>query len=92
MSLKKYLFLAAVTLAVLVSCCGIGGQEESWRQLLSESDRMASIQEWEPATEYAIKALSAADLTDGGKSLVLCRLASLDIMTWRDAQGWEHAV
>ncbi|MBQ9463501.1 MAG: response regulator transcription factor [Bacteroidales bacterium] len=53
---------------------------------------MASIQEWEPATEYAIKALSAADLTDGGKSLVLCRLASLDIMTWRDAQGWEHAV
>lgn len=92
MSLKKYLFLAAVTLAVLASCRGIGGQEESWRQLLSESDRMASIQEWEPATEYAIKALSAADLTDGGKSLVLCRLASLDIMTWRDAQGWEHAV
>ena len=92
MSLKKYLFLAAVTLAVLASCRGIGGQEESWRHLLSESDRMASIQEWEPATEYAIKALSAADLTDGGKSLVLCRLASLDIMTWRDAQGWEHAV
>ena len=92
MSLKKYLFLAAVTLAVLASCRGIGGQEESWRQLLSESDRLASIQEWEPATEYAIKALSAADLTDGGKSLVLCRLASLDIMTWRDAQGWEHAV
>ena len=92
MSQKKYLFLAAVTLAVLASCRGIGGQEESWRHLLSESDRMASIQEWEPATEYAIKALSAADLTDGGKSLVLCRLASLDIMTWRDAQGWEHAV
>ena len=92
MSLKKYLFLAAVTLAVLASCRGIGGQEESWRQLLSESDRLASIQEWEPATEYAIKALSAADLTDGGKSLVLCRLASLGIMTWRDAQGWEHAV
>lgn len=28
----------------------------------------------------------------GGRSLALSRLAALDIITWRDAQGWEHAV
>ena len=92
MSLRKSLFIVAAAFTLLASCREIGGKEESWRQLLSESDRMASVQEWEPATEYAIKALSAEDLPVGGKSLVLSRLASLDIMTWRDAQGWEHAV
>jgi DNA-binding CsgD family transcriptional regulator len=92
MSLKQLFLLTAGTLVALASCHGIGGKEESWRELLSESDRMASMQEWEPATEYALKALSAPDVTDGGKSLCLSRLAALDIMTWRDAQGWEHAI
>lgn len=82
MGLKELLFLTAGSLAIAVS----------WRDLLTESDRLAALQEWEPATEYVIKALSAKDLTEGGKSLALSRLASLDIMTWRDAQGWEHAV
>ena len=36
--------------------------------------------------------MSAPDLTDGGKSFCLSRLAALDIITWRDAQGWEHAL
>ena len=81
----------AGALVLLVSSCR-GGKEDSWRDLLSESDRLASMQEWESATEYALQALSASDLTGGGKSLALSRLASLDIMTWRDAQGWEHAL
>ena len=81
----------AGALVLLVSSCS-RGKEDSWRDLLSESDRLASMQEWESATEYALQALSAADLTGGGKSLALSRLASLDIMTWRDAQGWEHAL
>lgn len=93
MSFRELLLLAAGALMTIVSSCSGGaGEEDSWRELLAESDRLASMQEWEPATEYAIKALSAGDLPDGGKSLALSRLASLDIMTWRDAQGWEHAV
>ena len=75
----------------MVSSCYVNGKEDSWRELLAESDRLASMQEWESATEYAIKALSMSDLA-GSKALALSRLASLDIMTWRDAQGWEHAV
>lgn len=77
---------------MMASCGGGVGKYESWRGLLEESGRLAALKEWEPATEYAIKALSASDLTEGGKSLALSRLASLDIMTWRDAQGWEHAL
>ena len=91
MRFSKLLFLAVGVLTAITSCRN-GGEEESWRGLLAESDRLAARQEWESATEYAIKALSASDLTQGGKSLALSRLASLDIMTWRDAQGWEHAV
>ena len=91
MKLRKILFIAAGALALMVSCRS-GGEDDSWRWLLAESDRLAARQDWEPATEYAIKALSASDLTQGGKSLALSHLASLDIMTWRDAQGWEHAV
>lgn len=82
----------ALALALVAGCRSGAGKEDSWRELLAESDWMASLQDWEPATELALKALSAPDLTDGGKSLVLSHLASLDIMTWRDSQGWEHAV
>lgn len=91
--MKKLLLalVALVTVLSAVSCRG-GGGEESWRSLIEESDRLAAGQDWEQATEYALKALSAPDLTDGGKSLCLSRLAALDIITWRDAQGWEHAV
>ena len=79
-------------LALLVSCRTAVQEEGAWRELLSESRRMASLKQWESATDYAIKALSSNNLDDGAKSLVLSHLASIDIMTWRDAQGWEHAV
>ena len=84
--------LAAFVIVLSAASCQGNGGEESWRSYLSESDRLAAGQDWEQATEYALKALSAPDLTDGGKSLCLSRLAALDIITWRDAQGWEHAV
>lgn len=91
MRFRELLLLVAGALIMASSCRGGAGEGDSWRELLAESDRLATLQEWEPATEYAIKALSASDLTGAGKSLALSRLASLDIMTWRDAQGWEHA-
>ena len=92
MKLRNLLFLAVGTLTVFVSCQLNRGGTDSWSALLSHSDRLAAAQDWEQATEYAIKALQANDLTEGGKSLCLSRLAALDIITWRDAQGWEHAV
>ena len=92
MNFRKLLFLIAGTLTIFASCRNISGQDDSWRELIAESDRLAALQEWEPATEYAIQALSASDLTAGEKALALSRLAALDIMTWRDAQGWEHAI
>lgn len=91
MNIREILFLLAGTVLLTLSSCRTGGKEDSWDELLQESDRLASLQEWEPATEYALKALSAGKTT-GDRSLALSRLASLDIMTWRDAQGWEHAV
>ena len=88
---KGFIFLT-VGVLLLASSCGGGAEEDSWRSLLAESDRLAALQQWESATECALNALSASDLTPGGKSLTLSRLASLDIMTWRDAQGLEHAI
>ncbi len=84
--------LVVSVLWVSASCSGPATEEASWRGMLCESERLASRKEWGPATESAIKALSSKDLTEGARSLVLSHLASLDIMTWRDAQGWEHAV
>ncbi len=85
-------FAAFIIALSAASCQSDGKGNDSWRSLIEESDRLAAGQDWEQATEYALKALSAPDLTDGGKSLCLSRLAALDIITWRDAQGWEHAV
>ena len=92
MSPRKVIGTVLVALALLVSCRTAVQEEGAWRELLSESRRMASLKQWESATDYAIKALSSNNLEDGAKSLVLSHLASIDIMTWRDAQGWEHAV
>ena len=92
MNLRNSFSLIVSVIVLLVSCKSAGREEESWHDLLAESDRHAAAKEWEPATEYAVKALSSSDLSEGGRSLVLSHLASLDIMTWRDAQGWEHAV
>ena len=83
---------AALALMTFSFCGGPASNEESWQSLLSESRHFAALKQWEPATDYAIKALSSNNLDDGAKSLALSHLASIDIMTWRDAQGWEHAV
>ena len=85
-------FAAFLIVLSAVSCQSDGKGNDSWRSLIEESDRLAAGQDWEQATENVLKALSAPDITDGGKSLCFSRLAALDIITWRDAQGWEHAV
>lgn len=90
MDFRKLFFLAAGALVVFASCHD-AATEPSWRDLLAESDRHAALKEWEPATECAVQALSSCN-SDGGKSLILSHLASLDVMTWRDAQGWEHVL
>jgi DNA-binding NarL/FixJ family response regulator len=90
---KGLLLILAWGLAMsAASCGGTASNEESWQSLLSESRHFAALKQWEPATDYAIKALSSNNLDDDAKSLVLSHLASIDIMTWRDAQGWENAV
>ena len=58
MNLRKPLILSVWVFVALVSCRGVADKAGSWRTLLSESDRLATMQEWEQATEYALKALS----------------------------------
>ena len=60
---------------------------------MSQAEFWAKEQNWTKATDYTIKALDDAEKT-GDKQLkarALTRLSSIDIMTWRDAQAWEHA-
>ena len=59
------LFAAGALLLALSSCGGGAGEGDSWQDLLAESDRLAAQQQWEPAAEYALEALSAGDLTGG---------------------------
>ena len=83
-------FAAFLIVLSAVSCQSDGKGNDSWRSLIEESDRLAAGQDWEQATENVLKALSAPDITDGGKSLCFSRLAALDIITWRDAQGCKR--
>ena len=62
--------------------------------LLDESSRVAKTRrDYDKSTKLVIEAMELADKSSDKamKSYALSRLALLDIMTWRDAQGWEHA-
>ncbi|MBQ6557295.1 MAG: hypothetical protein IJL86_07115, partial [Bacteroidales bacterium] len=61
---------------------------ESFKSLLEDSDRYASVQDYERAADYAIRALDVARGPE--KAEALTHLARLDLMTWRDGQAWEH--
>ena len=64
-------------------------------RLLEESSRISRTRrDYDRSTKLVIEALELADKSSDKamKSYALSRLALLDIMTWRDAQGWEHAV
>lgn len=62
--------------------------------LLEESRKWAHESEYDKAMEYVLEALEAANKAGDktGRAASLCEMASLDILTWRDAQAWEHAV
>ena len=82
-------FPILVIAAVLLSCQK-KAPSLTFGEALSKSGEYAKIQEYEAATDYALRALKVAD-GPGERSLGLSRLASLDLMTWRDVPAWEHA-
>lgn len=86
----KKLFKALILLLFL-SSCQRPAPDPQFNDTLQKCKDNASIQEWETATTYALEALKLAN-SDEQKSLALSYLASLDLMTWRDAQAWEHAL
>lgn len=86
----KKLFSVLVPLLVL-SACARPAPDPGFNDSLKKCRDNVAIQEWETATTYALDALKMAN-SDEQKSLALSYLASLDLMTWRDAQAWEHAV
>ncbi len=90
--------LAAV---LLVASCGqtLSKSKDNDRaeisRLLEESSHIAKTRrDYDKATKLIIEAMELADKSsdEAMKSYALSRLALMDIMTWRDAQGWEHAV
>ncbi len=62
--------------------------------LLEESRKWARESEYGRATEYVVEALQEAEKARDKVACaeILCQMASLDILTWRDAQAWEHAL
>ena len=87
----KRLLPMPLLLLFLIFSCGKGGDDLTFNNALEKSRAYADMQEYEPATDYALKALKLAG-NDGQRSLGLSHLAALDLMTWRDIQAWEHAV
>lgn len=90
-----YPLLAAVLLTV---SCGPSPSavenKDGIARLLDESSRIARTRrDYDRSTKLIIEAMELADKSSDKamKSYALSRLALMDIMTWRDAQGWEHA-
>lgn len=90
-----YPILAAVLLTV---SCGPSPSEVENRdrmaKLLDDASRIARTRrDYDQSTKLIIEAMELADKSSDKamKSYALSRLALMDIMTWRDAQGWEHA-
>lgn len=101
--MRLFLPICSSLVAVLLaSSCGHlisespdGEDRARISKLLEESSRIAkSRSDYDKATKLAIEAIELADKSSDQcmKSYALSRLALLDIMTWRDAQGYEHAV
>lgn len=81
----------AITIILCIYLATGGGTIIS---LLEESRKWARESEYEKATEYVVKALEVAEDSENevSQAEVLCQMASLDILTWRDSQAWEHAI
>ena len=95
------LLCSALAAAFLTGSCdqplskSAGEDKATIAGMLEESSRIAKTRkDYDSATKLVIDALELADKTSDKamKSYALSHLARLDILTWRDAQGWEHAV
>lgn len=51
MRFKELLYLSLGAIAIMTSACSGAGKDESWQDLLAESDRLAALKQWENATE-----------------------------------------
>lgn len=94
-------FCSLLAAMVFAASCGRalskseGEDKARIARLLEESSRISRTRrDYDRSTKLVIEALELADKSSDKamKSYALSRLALLDIMTWRDAQGWEHAV
>ena len=92
---------SSIAVVLIASSCGQslsrsdGEEKARIAKLIDESTRIARTRrDYDQSTKLVIEAMELADkFSDKAmKSYALSRLALLDILTWRDAQGWEHAV
>ncbi|MCR5407698.1 MAG: helix-turn-helix transcriptional regulator [Bacteroidales bacterium] len=98
MKLSLTVYSALSALLLVGACAQNRGEVEERNRigaLLDESARTAKTRkDYDRATKLVIEAMELADRSSDKamKSYALSQLARLDILTWRDAQGWEHAV
>ncbi len=86
----RYLILMALS---VLCACSRGNAGPGYQELIDRSDSLVTAQEYDQATRCALDALEIARSSgnSAAQSEVLSHLAALDIVTWRDAQAWEHA-
>lgn len=89
-----------IVFAVMLAMCLHGCRQDTdktlaeYRGCLAQSDALVAVQEWDQAADMAIKTLEISKLlsnSEGYEAEALCRLAAIDIATWRDDQAWRHA-
>lgn len=49
--IQRVIVLVFGAIAIMTSACSGAGKDESWQDLLAESDRLAALKQWENATE-----------------------------------------
>ncbi len=79
-----------LVLLFLVSLPAFAQKEKDFRTLIDQAGQYAKIQEYELATDYALKGRDAAR-TDAQRSEALSTLSGIDLMTWRDSSAWVNA-
>ena len=85
----KRLFPILLLLSLLAGCHP--AQERSaFKESMAKVTRLMEIQDYEQATNTVLETLSEP-LQPVERAAALNMLASIDLMTWRDSQAWEHA-
>ncbi|MBR1871623.1 MAG: hypothetical protein IJ795_00250 [Bacteroidales bacterium] len=94
----KRLFTALAIASAFLGGCAVDGsphdETAGFDYLLRQSDNYGKVQEYELATDYALKAIEVADSKGNRQQRAegLCLLAGIDLLTWRDEQAWSHAL